>query len=107
MSCYQAISQVIIMAQFGFLETCFLVMNHESFSVTTTASGKPGADCDSNFHEYTNRDDKRSMHGATLTQKKKKKVSLGQFLQEGANFQISNYSAKCTAKEDVHNLVKY
>ena len=77
------------------------VLLDESFSVT--ASGKPGHDCDSNFHESTNRDDKRSSHGASLTSKKKR-VSLGEFLQEGAKYQISKYSGKCT-KEGVHNLV--
>ena len=77
------------------------VLLNESFSVT--ASGKPGADCDSNFHESKNRDDKRSMHGTSLT-KKKKRVSLGQFLQEGAYYQISKYSAQCT-KDSVLELV--
>ena len=43
------------------------------------------------------------MHGASLT-KKKIKVSLGEFLQEGAKFQISKYSAKCK-KEGVLDLV--
>jgi hypothetical protein len=86
----------------GALATWFRnVLLNESFSVT--ASGKPGADCDSNFHESKNRDDKRSMHGASLT-KKKIRVSLGQFLQEGAHFQISKYSAQCT-KEGVLDLV--
>jgi len=77
------------------------VLLNESFSVT--ASGKPGADCDSNFHESKNRDDKRSMHGASLT-KKKNKVSLGEFLQESTKFQISKYSEKCS-KDGVLDLV--